>query len=176
MAKSREEKEQQVNELKEKFERALSVVLADYHGLSVSQMQELKKELKPTDAEFTVAKNTLLGRASKQAKKELPQENLEGPTAILFSFSDPIEPIKKLFEFIKKYELPTVKFGLFEGKPLTKEAVVDLSKIPDRSELYAKVVGSLNSPISGLVNTLNGNLRNLVYVLKQIESSKGGAS
>src|SRR3989344_2597957 len=175
MAKTREQKEQNVSALKEKFERSDSVVLTDYHGLSVSAMQELKKELKPINAEFTVAKNTLLGRASKEAKKELPEENLQGPTAILLSFGDPLEPIKKLAEFIKKYDLPTIKSGLFEGKVLSKEDVVELSKIPGRDELYAKVVGSLNSPIYGLVSALSGNLRNLVYVLNSIKESKGGA-
>lgn len=184
MAKiSRNEKEELVKKLEEKFDRSESVVLTDYHGLSVPQMQELKGELKASDAEFSVAKNTLLSRASKQADKDLPQENLEGPTAILFAFGDPIEPIKKLAEFIKKYGLPSIKAGLFKNKVLSKEGVVELSKIPSRNELYAKVVGSLSSPIFGLLNTLNGNLRNLVYVLNAIKNnnspdggSKGGAN
>ena len=138
-------------------------------------MQELKKELKGANAEFTVAKNTLISRASKQSDTAIPQESLEGPTAILFSFGDPLEPIKKLAEFIKKYGLPSIKLGFFEGKELSKEAVLELSRIPGRNELYAKVVGSLNFPIFCLVNTLNGNLRNLVYVLEQIKSTRGGA-
>ncbi|MCH7541487.1 50S ribosomal protein L10 [Patescibacteria group bacterium] len=182
MVKTREQKEQKVSELEEKLEKASSVVLADYHGISVSQMQELKRELKQVNAEFTVTKNTLLSRAAKGAEKDLPEENLKGPTAVLFSFGDPIESIKKLFGFIKKYGLPTVKSGLFEGRQLTKEEIATLSKIPGRSALYAKVVGSLNSPIFGLVSTLNGNLRNLVYVLNAIKvsnppvgGSKGGA-
>lgn len=176
MAKiSREEKGKIVENLKEKLDKAAGLVLTNYHGLSVSQMQELKKELKGADAEFTVAKNTLISRASKQSDTAIPQESLEGPTAILFSFGDPLEPIKKLAEFIKKYELPSIKLGFFEGKELSKEAVLELSRIPGRNELYAKVVGSLSSPIFGLVNTLNGNLRNLVYVLEQIKSTRGGA-
>lgn len=176
MAKiSREEKGKIVENLKEKLDKAAGLVLTNYHGLSVSQMQELKKELKGADAEFTVAKNTLISRASEQSDTAIPQESLEGPTAILFSFGDPIEPIKKLAEFIKKYELPSIKLGFFEGKELSKEAVLELSRIPGRNELYAKVVSSLNSPILGLVNTLNGNLRNLVYVLEQIKDAKGGA-
>jgi len=169
---TRSEKEELVKKLEEKFDRSESVVLTDYHGLSVPQMQELKSELKTSDAEFSVAKNTLLSRASKQADKDLPQENLEGPTAILFAFGEPIEPIKKLAEFIKKYGLPSIKAGLFKNKVLSKEGVVELSKIPSRNELYAKVAGSLNSPIVGLVGVLNVNLRNLVYALDQIRSQK----
>ncbi len=183
MAKTRSKKEELVKKFEEKFNLSESVVLTDYHGLSVPQMQELKNELKSANAEFTVAKNTLLSRASKQAEKQLPQDNLEGPTAILFSFGAPIEPIKKLAEFIKKYQLPSIKAGLFKSRFLSKEDVIELSKIPGRNELYAKVVGSLNFPIFGLVNTLNGNLRNLVYVLNAIKNStppaggsRGGAS
>ncbi len=176
MAKTRVEKEQSVSELKEKFERTQSVVLTDYHGISVPQMQELKNDLKPLNAEFTVAKNTLLSIASKKAKKELPEENLKGPTAILLSFDDPIEPIKKLAEFIKKYELPVIKSGLFEGKLLSRDGILELSKIPSKNELYAQVIGALNSPISGLVKVLGGNIRNLVYVLNYIKESRGGAN
>ena len=173
MAKTREQKENLVEQLKEQFKKSSSVVLADYHGLSVSSMQELKKELKDSDAEITVAKNTLIQRASKAAGNDIEPQVLEGPTAIVFSANDPIEPIKKLFEFIKKYDLPKVKAGLFEGKFITTEGIIELSKIPGRNELYAKVVGSLNSPIAGVVGVLSANLRNLVYALDQIRSQKG---
>ena len=173
MAKTREQKENLVEQLKEQFKKSSSVVLADYHGLSVSSMQELKKELKDSDAQITVAKNTLIQRASKAAGNDIEPQVLEGPTAIVFSANDPIEPIKKLFEFIKKYDLPKVKAGLFEGKFITAEGIIELSKIPGRNELYAKVVGSLNSPIAGVVGVLSANLRNLVYALDQIRSQKG---
>ncbi|MEX0621395.1 MAG: 50S ribosomal protein L10 [Candidatus Woykebacteria bacterium] len=176
MAKTRTQKEESVEKLKTRFEDSNGVVITDYHGLSVSQMQELKRELKPIQGDFTVAKNTLVSRASKEAGKEIPSENLKGPTAILFSMADPIEAIKKLFEFIKKYELPIVKSAVFEGRQITKEEVINLSKIPGRDELYTKVVGSLNSPIYGIVSVLNGNLRNLVHVLSQVQKQKGGAS
>lgn len=176
MAKTRQQKENLVEQLKEQFKRSSSVVLADYHGLSVLAMQELKKELKGSDAQITVAKNTLIKRASKAAGNDIEPQVLEGPTAIVFSASDPIEPIKKLFEFIKKHDLPKVKAGLFEGNFVTAEGIVALSKIPGRNELYAKVVGSLNSPIYGIVSVLSGNLRNLVYVLSEVQKQKGGAS
>lgn len=169
---TKEGKKEVVEKLKEKLAKASSVVLTDYHGLSVPQMQELKNELKALEAEFSVVKNTLLSRAARQAGKALPSEELKGPTAAFFSFKDPIEGIKKLFEFIKKYELPAVKAGLFESKVLDKEAIVALSKIPSRNELYARVVGSLNSPIYGIVGVLNANLRNLVYTIDQIKNQK----
>lgn len=172
MAKTRKQKENTVGILKENFEKSTSVVMADYHGLSVSAMAELKKELKSVGGTVTVAKNTLVQRASESAGAAIDPENLQGPTAIIFSLSDPIEPIKKLYEFIKSYELPRVRAGLFEGRQITAEDVVALSKIPSKQELYAKVVGSLNSPIYGIVSVLGANLRNLVYVLDQVKNQK----
>ena len=175
MAKvTKEKKVKIVESLQDKFSKAVGLVLTDYHGLSVPQMQELKKSLKEVGGEFTIAKNTLISRAAKQMKKDLPEENLTGPTGILFSYSEPIEVIKKLADFIKNYELPKIKLGILEGNILPAEKVIELSNIPGRNELYAKVVGGLNSPIYGLVGVLHGNLRNLVYALDQIRAQKGG--
>lgn len=173
MAKvTKEQKIQIVATLKEKLTKAASLVLADYHGLSVSQMQELKKILKPLGAEFTVAKNSLLTLAAKQADRQVPGEILTGPTAVLFSYKDGLEPIKKLVDFIKQYQLPKIKIGFLEGKLLSAEEVVEIAKIPSREELHAKLAGTLNYPIYGLVGTLNANLRNLVFTLDQIRAKK----
>jgi len=174
MAKvTKEQKIQIVTTLKERLSKAVGLVLTDYHGLSVSQMQELKKILKPLGAEFTVVKNTLLTLASKGTGKKVPEEVLTGPTAILFSFEDAIEPIKKLADFIKQYKLPKIKLGFLESKLLSAEDVANLAKIPSRPELHANLVGTLNSPIYGLVGVLNANLRNLVFALDQIRAKKG---
>ena len=180
--KTREDKEKIVSGLKNRLQNAASYVISDYHGLSVSQMQELKNSLSEVGAEFSVAKNTLLKLSAKEAKKEIDERALEGPTAVLFSGPDPIESIKKLVEFIKKYELPKIKSGTFEGKLLNKDEILAISRIPGRQELYAKVVGRLGSPIYGIVGVLNANLRNLLYVLNAIREStppaggpKGGA-
>jgi len=179
MAKiTRAQKEKVVADLKENFDKASAYLLADYQGLSVTQLQELKRSLREAGTEFTVAKNTLINLATSGSDKEIPEEHLTGPTALLFSFGDAIESIKKLADFIKQYQLPKIKIAFLEGKPLSKEQVITLSKLPGRQELYAQVIGSLNSPLYGLVSVLNGNLQNLVYVLKQIgeSRSKGGAS
>ena len=173
---TKEQKVKTVADLKEKLSRASGMVLANYHGLSVSQMQELKKSLKESDAEFVISKNTLISRAAKEAKKEIPSEQLEGPTAILFSFGDALASVKKLADFIKLYQLPDIKIGSLENRMLTRDEVLTLAKIPSKQELYVQVVSSLNFPIYGLVATLSGNLRNLVYVLNQVKNSRGGAT
>ena len=184
MAKvTKDKKVQIVKSLQDKFSKSVGLVLTDYHGLSVSQMQELKKELRPFNSEFTIAKNTLISRAATKAGTSIPGKTLAGPTAILFSYKEPIEAIKKLADFIKNWDLPKIKIGILEGTILPAERVLELSKIPGRTQLYANLASSLNSPIFGLVNTLNGNLRNLVYVLNAIKEAnpptggaKGGAN
>jgi len=175
MAKvTKEQKVKIVESLRDKFSKAVGLVLTDYHGLSVSQMQELKKGLKAINSEFTIAKNTLIDRAAKQSRTDLPAETLVGPTAILFSYGDPLEGIKKLADFIKNYELPKIKIGLLEGSVLPTERVMELAKIPGRIQLYANLASSLNSPIYGFVAVLNGNLRNLVFTLGRIKAKRGG--
>lgn len=181
--KTREDKEKIVADLKTKFESSDSYVINDYHGLSVSQMQELKNTLKEIGADFLVTKNTLLKLSAQKAKKELDEQSLQGPTAILFSGPNPIESIKKLAEFIKKYSLPKIKSGSFEGKLLNKDEILDISRIPGRQELYAKIIGDLASPLYGIIGVLNANLQNLVYVLSEIQKRssstgevKGGVS
>jgi len=174
MAKiSREQKEQIVTNLKEKFKKASSYAFTDYHGLTVVQLQELKKELRGLNAEFTVAKNTLIKRALTGSGNATIPERLKGPTAILFSLNDPLEPIKRLAVFIKKYGLPKITMGWFQNSFISNDEVIELSKIPGRNELYAQLVGNLQSPIFGVIGVLNANLRNLVCVLDQIRAKKG---
>lgn len=174
--KTKEDKQKIVSDLKNKLSNTTSYILTDYHGLSVPQMQELKNSLKELGSDFTVTKNTLLSLGAKEAKKEIDLSSLVGPTAVLFSGDNAIESIKKLVEFIKKNKLPKIKSGSFDDRLINKEEILAISRIPGRQELYAKVVGSLNSPISGLVGVLSANMRNLVYALSEIQKSKGGAS
>jgi large subunit ribosomal protein L10 len=175
-SQSRIKKEETVDTLAEKIARAKSMVLADHSGLSVTASQELKRALRAVKSEFTVAKNTLLSLAAKKSQLPIPDDQLKGPTSILFSFDDEIEPIKKLSEFTKKYETPKVKVGFLQGELLTADRVSSLASLPSKDILYGKVVGSLYSPLYGLVGALSGNIRNLTYVLNAIKDSKGGAN
>lgn len=151
---------------------AKSMVLADYSGLNVSSFQEVKNTLEKDEAEFTVAKNTLLSLAAKKAGYDIPPEALKGSTAILFAQGDPILPIKDLAKMEKEFEKPTPKIGFFGKELLSIERIKQLAQLPSKEELQAKVVGALGSPIYGLVGTLNANLRNLVFAIDQIRSKK----
>lgn len=169
-------KEEIVKKLAEKLKSARSIVLTDYSGLDVASFSDVKNQLEKDDAEFTVVKNTLLNLAANKAGVEIPTKALKGSTAVVLAYGDEITPIKDLAKFEKQYEKPTPKIGFLGKDLLSVEKIRQLAILPSKDELKAKVVGALNSPIYGLVSVLNGNLKNLVYVLGQIQKSKGGAN
>lgn len=175
---SRLKNEKTIEALVEKLEKATSVVLTDQSGLSVALSSELKKKLRAVEAETLVAKNTLLKLASKKTGHEIPTEALEGPTAALFAYGEPLSPIKELTTFAKTNEKPTIKIGFLGTDLLTAEKIAQLAKLPSKEVLRGKVVGSLYSPLYGMVGVLSANLRSLVYVLNGIQESKskGGAN
>lgn len=171
-AASRIKNEETVASLKDKLSRSKAVVLTDQSGLSVSLAGELKKKLKAVDAESVVAKNTLIKIASKELGIEFPEESLNGPTAALFAYNDEVAPLKELAAFAKTNEKPVIKAGLLGTTILSVERVTQLAKLPTKDVLRAKVVGSLYSPLYGIVGVLNGNIRNLVYTLNAIKEAK----
>ncbi len=101
------------------------------------------------------------------------KSQLNGPQATLFSYSDATKVAKILKDFNKKYSLPLIKFGVFEGAIIDEATIMKLANLPTKEVLVAKLLGSLNSPISGLVYVLNGNIQKLALVLKAIEEKKG---
>lgn len=167
MAKTRKQKEETVTKLSEKLSRAKAIVFADYKGLGMKQLSDLRDKLREADSEFTITKNTLLRRA-------LPEIEVEGPTATLFAYDDEISPIKLLVKMLKDLQLGKVKSG-FLGKDVLDEAkILQLATLPTKDELRGKTVGVLVAPLQGIVSVLQGNLRNLVYALNQIKITKGG--
>ncbi|HHU69643.1 MAG TPA: 50S ribosomal protein L10 [Thermoanaerobacterales bacterium] len=169
---SRKEKEQLVNELKEKFTKAESAILTDYRGLDVEKISELRKRLREANVEYKVVKNTLARIAAKESGLDFLEEHLVGPTAIAFSYDDPVAPAKILNKFAKEFKILEVKMGLVEGKLMSPTDINALADLPSREVLIAKALAGMQSPISGFVNVLNGPIRGLVYTLKAIQDKK----
>ena len=164
-----------VAQLKEQLESAKGVVLTSYKGLTVAQDTELRRELREAGVSYHVVKNTMLRIAAKEAGIEGIEEHLEGTTAFAFSTEDAVAPAKVICGFIKKNKLEdaevlTVKVGMVEGKVIGVDEVKALAALPSREELIAKLLGSMNAPISNTVNVLQGVIRNAVYVLDAIRS------
>lgn len=169
-----------VAQLKEQLESAKGVVLTSYKGLTVAQDTELRRELREAGVSYHVVKNTMLRIAAKEAGIEGIEEHLEGTTAFAFSTEAAVAPAKVICGFIKKNKLEdaevlTVKVGMVEGKVIGVDEVKALAALPSREELIAKLLGSMNAPISNTVNVLQGVIRNAVYVLDAIRSQKESA-
>lgn len=167
-----------VKNLREKIAGTTSIVFADYQKLTSNQVNDLRAKLREANADVDVSKNTLLKIALKEENydiKELEAE-LKGPTATITAHGDSIEPIKALFDFIKKAGLPRVKAGFFENNFTTAAMLETLSKLPSKKQLLGQLVGGLKSPLSRFVNVLSGSQKKLVYALSAIAKSKGGVS
>lgn len=169
------QKQAVVSEIKDKLEKAKAFFLTDYKGLTHQQLEGLRKALKKVEAEYVIAKNTLLKLALKlsgnQAMEELEKE-LNNPTATLFAYKDEIAAVKQLAAFIKTTQLPKVKLGFFGGKVATEADFMKLSTLPSREILLSTLVCRLNGPIQGLHYSLQWNLQKFVTVLGNIKNKK----
>lgn len=175
MPKNKDQKKEILSNLKEKIKNSKSMVFAGFNALGVKDNESLRDQLRNEKSEYYVAKKTLLNRALKDNSLDINVRDFDGKVAAIFSYEDEVAPAKIIGNFRKNKEKENKIFflgGILEGKLLSKEQVESLAKLPSKHELYAKMVGSLNAPISGFVNALAGNLRNLVNVLKAIEEKK----
>lgn len=174
LPKTRSQKEEILNELKERISKSKSLVFADYKGMTMSQMSTLRESLENLSAQFTITKNNLLKIALKESGLKVDDGLFEGPIATLFSYGDEIAPIKALTKALKDNGIGQTRAGFLATEFLTDTQVNKLAQLPSKEELRAKVVGSLGSPLYGIVGVLQANLRNLVYALEQIRKQKGG--
>lgn len=170
---ARQIKEDSVASLQDKVGRAKTITFTDYQGLSANQINDLRNKITAVGGELLIEKNTLLKIALKNTNLKLEDENLlTGPTAAIFAYSDELAALKEAAESNKAIGIPVFKFGFFGKDFINSETVEKLSKIPSRSVLEAKLVGSISTPIYGIVGVLSANLRNLVYALNQIKEKK----
>jgi len=160
-----------VTELTGKVAKAKSIVLADYRGLKHKQLEELRRALKKTDAEFTVTKNRLFSKALGDKAKSI-EGYLKESTAALFAYADEVAPLAVLLKFFKAAGFGKTKGGLLGNKLLNEADVVTLAALPPRPILLGKLVAQLNAPIQGLHDALNWNLNKLVWALSAVKKSK----
>lgn len=149
-----EQKAAAVDELAEKFGRAVSGILVQYQGITVEDDTKLRAAMRAAGVEYTVIKNSLIGRACDKAGFEAMKEHLEGMNAVAISYDDPIAPAKILKEYAEKIETFTLRAGFLDGAVVDEATVKELADIPPKEVLIAKMLGSLQSPISGLAVAL----------------------
>lgn len=164
-----------VKELNDKVARAKSFFFTEYKGLTHQQLETLRKALKKVQAEYIVAKNTLLSIALKNNNTpdaDKLDAELKNPTATLFAFGDDIAAIKELSKFVKAVQLPKIKAGIFGGKMATAADFQKLANVPSREVLLATLLIRIQSPLYGLHYGLNWNLSKLVVSLNNVKSKK----
>ena len=163
MSKNLEIKKTVVAEIKEKFEKAQTVVLVDYRGLNVAEVTDLRNQLRKAGVEYAVLKNTMINLAVKDMGFDGIEAHLEGPTAEAFGYEDMIAPAKILSDFAKKNKKITIKCGVCDGAFLNEEGVQALANLPSKEVLIAKIMGSMMSSVS-----------KFVYCVEAIRKQKAG--
>lgn len=155
---TRAQKEEQVTSLKEVFSKATCVYIADYRGLDVQSVNQLRRRVRREgagDYEYRVSKNRLLKRAVEGSDAASIVEHLDGPTAIAVSYGDPAGLAKILDEFAKDHEAFELKGGVLDGAPIGPGEISTLATLPSLDELRGKIVGLLQAPASKIARLLN---------------------
>ena len=173
MAVIRPEKVAKVAEIQELLSNSKCTILVDFCGLTVAQDTELRRKMREAGVHYNVVKNTLLRIAAEQAGIEGLEPSLEKNTAIAVSPEDPVAVAKIVCEFAK--ENKEVKVGVLDGKVIGADEIKALASLPPKEVLIAKMLGSMNAPISGFVNVLQGTIRNVVYALEAVRKQKESA-
>ncbi|MGD0845247.1 MAG: 50S ribosomal protein L10 [Geobacteraceae bacterium] len=170
---NKESKQQVVAELHEKLQRAKAVFLADFRGMNVGKATDLRNELRKASVEYRVVKNTLLDLASRETDKESLSPHYIGPTAIAFSYDDPVAAAKVLSRFAKEQQATfKLKAGILSGKVISVADIQALADLPSREVLIAKLLGTMQAPMANFVGVLAAVPASFVRVLGAIKAQK----
>ncbi len=174
--KSLQEKAQKVKSYKERMERSNLILFLNFVGIDAQSMTKLRSDVKSAGGEVLVGKNTLFYRAFMDTVISDHREVLVGPTAVVFSYKDPVLTAKTVYEFLKELNkdnpLEKVKGGYMQGRFLKPEDVKALAELPPMEVLIAKLMGTLQAPLINLIMALKAVPQKLVLTLKAIEEKK----
>jgi len=168
----RDEKEQLVQVLHSELEKAQAVFITDYMGLTVERLTKLRRDVKGAGGSYQVVKNTLLRRASEETSAKGIEQFFVGPTAVAIAKTDAVAVAKALVNFARDNEKFEILAGMLGARAITAADIQELAKMPPREVLLARMLGSLNAPVSNFVGVLSAIVSQLVYVLKAIENKK----
>jgi large subunit ribosomal protein L10 len=169
----RSEKDQIIAEVAELASKAKGLYFADFTGITVEQVNELRREFRKSNVDYRVVKNTLARKALERVTGyDAVFDRLVKPTAIAFGYDDPIAPAKVIKKFREKNEKLTVKVCVIENRVYDGAQLDELAKLPTRLELIAGIMGTIEAPIAGVVGAINAVIRDLVSVIDAIEKKK----
>ena len=159
-------KEAVVADLTDALSRSVLTIVTDYRGLSVSELQTLRSQLRPHDADVKVAKNTLAKIAARANDLGDLEPAFVGPTALVLAYADVAQPAKIVTDFVRTSRILQVRSGMLEGQMIDASVIDEIANLPSRDVLVGKVVGGLASPLYSIVNVLSAPPRSLLYVLQ----------
>jgi large subunit ribosomal protein L10 len=170
----RADKVETVAEMQDALAKATSIIFTDYRGLTVGEITNLRRALRPTDAEFHVVKNTLFRRALGDGVPDGIRPLLKGPTAVAMSMDDPVATSKALLAFLRDLRKPevAVKGALLDGRVFSADDVVALSKVPPKQVLRGQVLGTLQAPLTNFAGTLQGVVGEFVRTLQALSDQR----
>ena len=165
-------KQEKIEAMKENFAKAKVAVVTEYRGLSVEEITKLRRALQKENSDYMVTKNTLAKVASKGTQFEVLEEVLKGPVAIAFGYADEVAPAKVLKKFIKEAKKGQIIAAALDGKLLDAKETAVLADLPSKEELYAKMLGCVNSPATGIVGSINAVMSSLVRAIDAVAKQK----
>ena len=165
-------KQEKIEAMKENFSKAKVAVVTEYRGLTVEEITKLRRALQKENSDYMVTKNTLAKVASKGTQFEVLEEVLKGPVAIAFGFADEVAPAKVLKKFIKEAKKGQIIAAAMDGKLLNAKETEVLADLPSKEELYAKMLGCINSPATGIAGAVNAVMSGLVRAMDQVAKQK----
>ncbi len=169
------QKESMVVEIKDRLTDAGALLLVDYRGLTVKEMQELRNHLRAAGSELKVYKNSLTEIAIRELALPSLDSYLAGPTAIVFTGEDPVAPAKALSVFAKTHKALEIKGGLVENQVVDADGVKVIATLPSREELIAKLLGTMLNPIVGFARVLNGPTEAFARTVQAVADQKAAA-
>lgn len=165
-------KSEKIDTLKAKIEKAQVAIVTEYKGYTVEEIQKLRRSLQKDGGDYMVVKNTLAKIAVKGTEYEVLSDALKGPIALAFGFEDQVSPAKAMAKFIKETKKGEIIGGALDGKLLSADEAKALANLPSKEELIAKILGSINSPASGIVGCVNGVMAQLTRAMAAVRDQK----
>lgn len=165
-------KKDKIEAIKAKLEKAQVAIVTEYKGFSVDEIMNLRRKLQKDGGDYMVTKNTLAKIAVKDTQYEVLAETFKGPIALAFGFNDQVSPAKNLAAFIKEAKKGEVIAAALDGKLLSAAEAKALANLPSREEIYAKMLGCINSPASGIANATNSVITQLVRTMAAVRDAK----
>lgn len=166
MAITKSKKDQIVAEYDELLKKSQALIISKYGGLTMPQLDKVRKQMRDAKAEFHITKNTLISLKLKEHGFDVPAEWLTGSTAMSFCFGDPPTVAKAVGELTKEFDKLSIVGGVLSGKAINANQVKDLASMPSLDTLRAQIIGVLSAPATGIVGALNAAIGGVAYALQ----------